>query len=95
MHMFERENKEPIFVTPSKKIATTLESEEMNETIKKLFSQIDEEKPQFKGAWKIKIKNYEIYGVFIKKDKSVPTIPSDTLKIMFESEYRDGTFNIQ
>ena len=46
MHMFERKNKEPIFVTPSKKIATTLEQDEMNETIKKLFDKIDEEKPK-------------------------------------------------
>ena len=37
MHMLERKNKEPIFVIVSKKIATTLEQDEMNETVNKLL----------------------------------------------------------
>ncbi len=60
MHMLERENKEPIFVILSKKIATTLEQDEMNETVKKLLEKVEEENPPDVEIWRVKVKNYEI-----------------------------------
>jgi hypothetical protein len=93
--MFERKNKEPIFVTPSKEIAITLEQEEMKEIIEKLFEKIAKENPKDKASWTIKVKSHEICGVFRKLDYDLPTTPSDTLKIMFQSEYNNGTFRLQ
>lgn len=95
MHMFERKNKEVIFVTPSREIATTLEQEEMEEAIEKLFTKIHEENPKDKASWTITVNAHKICGVFKKLDYNLPTTPSDTLKIMFQSEYNNGTFRIQ
>jgi len=95
MHMFERKNKEIIFVTPSREIATTLDYEEIDESIDKLFNKIDEEKPNDRAEWTIKVNSHEICGVFKRLDYDLPTSPTDTLKIMFQSEYDNGTFRIQ
>ncbi len=45
MHMFKRKTKKPIFVTPSREIATILRQEEMEETIEKLFEKIQGSDP--------------------------------------------------
>lgn len=82
--MFERKNKEPIFVVLSKKIATTLQQDEINETIKKLLEKVDEENPQDIETWTIKVNNYEIVGIFDKNDICVL---GDSLTILFNSEY--------
>ena len=95
MHMFERKNKETIFVTPSKKVALTFEQDEMNEAIEKLFAKIDEENPKDKASWTISVNSHKICGVFVKLDYNLPTTPSDTLRIMFKSEYDNGTFRLQ
>ena len=91
MHMIERKNKEPIFVIVSKKIATTLKQDEMNETVTKLLEKVDEENPQEIETWTVKVKNYEIVGIFDKDDISVL---GDSMTILFQSEYDNPIFYI-
>lgn len=95
MKLFERKNKTPIFITPSREIATTLDYEEMDESIDKLFNKIDEDKPKDRAEWIIKVNSHEICGVLKKLDYNLPTSPTDTLKIMLKSEYDQRTFRIQ
>lgn len=84
MYKFERKNKEPIFIVLSKKIATTLKQDEMNETVNKLLEKVEEENPQDIETWTIKVEHYSIVGIFNKDDINAL---GDTLTILFQSEY--------
>ena len=89
--MLERENKEPIFIVLSKKIATTLKQDEMNETVTKLLKKVEEENPQDIETWIVKVKHYTIVGIFNKDDINAL---GDTLTILFKSEYDNPIIHI-
>lgn len=84
MHMFERENKESIYVILSKKVALTLDQNEMDNAIKTFFKKIDEEKPESYDTITIEVNQYELCGIYNQFESCVQT-PS--LCIMFQNEY--------
>lgn len=84
MHMFERENKEPIFVILSKMIALTFNQDEMNEVIGKFFKKIDEEKLESYDTITIEVNQYELCGIYNQYE---PKLQTPSLCIMFQHEF--------